>query len=70
MAYMFVLGDCVACGRPFTFNADLVPSVVVRGKREPVCRECVIRANPLREARGLEPIKILPGAYEPAEVEL
>jgi hypothetical protein len=68
MAWMFVLGECVACQKPFTFNADRVPSVVVKGQREPVCRECVEKANPLRERNGLAPIVILPGAYEAGEV--
>jgi hypothetical protein len=68
MAWMFVLGNCIGCGKPFSFNAERVPSVVVRGEREPICRECVERANPLREKNGLAPIVILPGAYEAGEV--
>ncbi len=68
MAWMFVLGNCVNCGKPFSFNADRVPSVVVHGQREPVCRECVERANPLRKKKGLPEIVILPGAYEAEEV--
>lgn len=66
--WMFVLGDCYECGRPFTFNAEHVPSVVVDGQREPFCRECVERANPVRIANGLEPIVPHPDAYEPGEV--
>ena len=34
--------------------------------RKPICASCVELANPLREERGLEPIRPLPGAYEPA----
>lgn len=48
------------------FNPHLVPSIVVNGTREPLCRPCVEAANPRRVARGLAPIAVLPGAYEPA----
>lgn len=66
--YMIVLGTCVGCGTTFGFNADRVPSVVVNGSREPICRNCVARANPVRAKNGLDPIVVLPGAYEPEEV--
>jgi hypothetical protein len=66
--YMFVIGDCFGCGQRFTFNADRVPSIPINGKREPVCGNCVERANPMREANGLAPIVVLPGAYEAEEV--
>jgi hypothetical protein len=39
----------------------------VTGKAEPICRDCVDRINPIRIAHGLEPIKVLPGAYDPTE---
>lgn len=67
MAYMFVVGNCIRCGKPFSFNHLRVPSVVVKGEREPLCRDCVTWANPLRIPKGLEPIALLPGAYEPEE---
>ncbi len=66
MGYYFATGHCYACGRLFTFNPELVPSVRVQGVREPVCLPCVTAANPHREANGLDPIHPLPGAYEPA----
>lgn len=72
MGYMFVLGRCFTCQRPFTFNADHVPSVPGHisgtGTREPVCRDCVEKANPIRVENGLESIRIHPDAYEPQEV--
>lgn len=67
MGYMLAMGDCFGCKQVFSFNPELVPSVVVNGKREPICRNCVARVNPRRVANGLEPITILPGAYDPAE---
>lgn len=68
MAYMIVIGSCYGCRRVFQFNADHVPAVVINGEREPICRECVERANPRRIANGLPPIEILPDAYEAQEV--
>jgi hypothetical protein len=68
MGYLYVLGECFSCHRLFTFSAERVPSIVVDGQREPVCADCVERANPERIANGLPPIVPLPGAYEPDEV--
>jgi hypothetical protein len=67
MSFVFCLGLCYGCKRMFSFNPELVPSIVVNGEREPVCATCVAVANPKRIANGLEPIRILPGAYEPQE---
>ena len=76
MAYMFCTAACFGCGCLFTFNPELVPSISVNavgqpdpaGHREPVCRNCIERANPRRIANGLEPIYAPAGAYEPQEV--
>jgi len=68
MGYMYVLGDCWACHRLFTFSAERVPSIVVDGQREPVCRDCITLANEQRKAKGMDLIVVLPGAYEPDEV--
>jgi len=65
MGYAIVWSPCVGCGRVFGFNPHRVPSVPINGVREPICRDCVDRSNPTRIANGLEPIRILPGAYEP-----
>jgi hypothetical protein len=68
MGFMLCTGQCCVCRGLFSFNPSRVPSAVVNGKREPICRACVERANPLREERGLPKINILPGAYEAEEV--
>lgn len=68
MAWMSYIGLCINCKQPFSFNPDRVPSVIVNGTREPLCRACVEWANPVRIAKGLEPIHVLPGAYEAEEV--
>lgn len=68
MGYMTVIGPCFGCKRTFSYNATWVPSIRYEGQREPICRDCVERVNPLREANGLEPIRVHPDAYEPEEV--
>jgi hypothetical protein len=82
MGAYLVHGNCFRCGRVFSFNPHKVPSIPVKrnaegqyeavppelgGVREPVCRPCVDEVNPVRVAKGLDPIRILPGAYEPAD---
>ena len=66
MGYYFILAPCVACRVPFSFNPEKVPSHrrTPGGPREPICRACVTRANPLRKEKGLEEIQVLPGAYK------
>lgn len=63
----FAMSPCIGCGRVFTYNPHKVPSAVVNGVREPICLDCVTHANPKRIALGLQPIVLLPGAYEPAD---
>lgn len=67
MAYMSAMGDCYGCKKVFSFNPDLVPSIPINGVREPICQDCVNTANPRRIANGLQPIVVLPGAYDPQE---
>jgi len=67
MAYMLCHGACINCKRLFAFNPDLVPSVRINGHKEPICRACVEYANPVRKQKGLQEIRILPGAYEAQE---
>lgn len=69
MPWMIVYGPCWSCHRMFTFSAERVPSLLVDGEREPLCRSCVERANVLRADKGLEPIVVLPGAYDEDEVD-
>lgn len=63
--YVYVIGNCIACGRLFSFHPHHVPSSsAVTGKREPVCGACMERLNRRRKEMGLEPFPILPDAYE------
>lgn len=69
MGYVFAMAPCCGCGRVFSFNPNLVPSItlVAERGREPICAACVIRVNPMRRKNGLDPIVPLPGAYEEAD---
>jgi hypothetical protein len=62
--YVVAMGHCFGCGRVFGFNPKRVPSITIKGTREPICAYCVERANPLRIKNGLPPIIPAPDAYE------
>jgi hypothetical protein len=47
MGYALMFGQCVACKLMISFNPHAVPSIVVNGKREPLCRSCAERWNEL-----------------------
>lgn len=65
MGYAFVLGQCGACRRTFTFNPLFVPSL----NNIPFCKDCIAKANVVRAEKGLEPLVIHPEAYEPLNEE-
>ncbi len=69
MGYVMMVAGCATCGRVFSFNPVRVPSIRINGTKEPVCKDCIDRANPLRIAKGLPPITIQPGAYDPGPEE-
>lgn len=56
--------ECFGCRKLFNFHPNHVPSVLVNEEREPICRDCVERVNPLRKDKGLEPIEIDARAYD------
>lgn len=65
MSVYFLCASCCHCGKRFICNPHLVPTA----NGEPVCKECVEWANPIRKERGLSLISVLPGAYEVASEE-
>lgn len=69
MGYAMCMSPCYQCKRVFSYNPHFVPSLTVYGTREPFCRDCIERANPIRVAKGLEPIVPHPQAYEPLPEE-
>ena len=64
MGYALCYGYCAGCGGLFSFSPTRVPSVRINNSREPICKTCVSRVNPIRIKGGLEPIVPLPCAYE------
>ena len=63
--YALCFGPCILCKNIFGFNPMSVPSIMVEGSREPVCKDCHARANATRKAHGLEPWpEPKPDAYE------
>ena len=62
-SFMWAIGSCVACRRMFAFDPEIVPSVVVDGVREPLCRGCVGEANVVRREQGIPVIVPMRGAY-------
>ncbi len=60
MGYVFMTSACGQCGQLFSYNPHLVPSL----NDVPFCEACILAANPLRIANGLEPITPHPQAYE------
>jgi len=69
MGYALAMSPCFGCGRVFCYNPLRVPSITSQrtGTREPICLECVTRANVTRRANGLGEIVPLPGAYDAAD---
>lgn len=63
--FLAVYGVCVGCGCPMSFNPHRVPSLIVSGVREPLCRSCFEVWNQIhRTDKGLDPIPLHPRAYD------
>jgi len=69
MSYMFVMGNCCNCGGLFSFHPDFVPSLRVKGEKQPVCGTCIAGANEQRVEMGMPPFEVHSEAYEPKVVE-
>lgn len=69
MSFITGMGSCAGCGRTFVFNPLKVPSIRVRGEREPLCEGCARQINENRRRAGLPECSIREDAYEPEEVE-
>jgi hypothetical protein len=65
VAFVSLTSPCARCGALIWFyNPVRVPSVVVKGRREPLCRPCVEWANVERAKRGLPIWPIYPDSYD------
>lgn len=60
--FAYVVGLCAACNHVIGFHPHKVPSLMINGKKEPICEGCAKRWNELHPA---EAKPILEGAYEP-----
>lgn len=67
--YVSAMSPCFGCGRVFTYNPNRVPSIPIKGVRQPVCLDCVHKVNPMRIKNGLAPIIPHRDAYEPCPEE-
>jgi hypothetical protein len=64
MGVVLAMGSCIGCKRMFSFNPIRVPSITIKGTRQPICAECVVRVNPMRAKNGLPLIVPSPDAYD------
>jgi hypothetical protein len=67
MGVALAMSPCFGCGRIFAYNPTHVPSIPINGVRQPICLDCVHRANPARIKNGLRPIIPHRDAYEPCD---
>ena len=66
MGHYFLIAECIGCGKVFTCNPDLVPSITVKGVKEPVCKDCFDRRQAHRKEHRLPIETHHPLAYEEA----
>ena len=66
MGFAYMMGFCIACKLPISFNPHAVPSLMVNGTREPLCRMCATRWNEMHPENA-RPIQ--PNAYDPIPEE-
>lgn len=64
---VFAIAACLGCNRMFSFDPMLVPSVLLAGVPQPVCKPCLDRVNGYRGQIGLPEIAAPPGAYQEDE---
>ena len=55
MGVAFMIAPCLVCRKPFTFNPVKVPSLMVKGVKEPICGPCHAHINVLRVEKGIDP---------------
>ena len=67
--YATCMGECLVCGKIFSFNPVRVPSFRINGKREPICESCIEFLNGQRKVQGLEPWPVADDAYEACSEE-
>jgi len=64
MALTTLICECVSCRVAMTCSPTHVPSLIIGGVREPLCRACYTRWNEIhRVSKGLEPVPAHPDAW-------
>ena len=59
-----MISPCVGCDNIVAANPNWCPSIKVKGKREPLCRNCFDLWNKVnRIDKGLDPVELHPDAY-------
>lgn len=66
MGYALMLGFCVNCKQSISFNPHKVPSLMINGKREPICESCANRWNEMHPENA-RPIQEGAYSYFPEE---
>ena len=65
MGVAFMIAPCLVCKQPFTFNPIRVPSLRVKGVKEPICKGCHEVLNEMRIEKGVPPFpEPHPDAYK------
>jgi hypothetical protein len=67
MGYVTAFGSCIVCNGLFSFNPKYVPSITIKGTREPICQNCIETINVKRATMKVLPIAVHPEAYEPLD---
>ena len=68
MTSIHAYGACIHCRRLMAFNSHFVPSIRVKGRKEPLCQACFTEWNRIhRTSQSLEPEPLHPLAYAPTE---
>ena len=57
------VGSCAICRKSFGFNPLNVPSI----DNQPICKECIDKANVIRKSKGLKPVTYGKDAYGPVD---
>jgi hypothetical protein len=65
MGYAICFSNCFSCNRIFGFNPNKVPAY----NGQPICRDCVDKANPIRKTNGLALIDYDEETYAPIPEE-
>ena len=68
MGYMTCIAECVGCAKTIGCNPSYVPTIRIKGEKEPLCAACVARMQERQKEAGVDVWPDPhPEAYEPEE---